>query len=83
MKAINPDISLSRDYQDRFVPSESLEVPRGDVIVAIERSGLLACAEMLAVCLEGIEEWEFDTRVDVLPEDALTVIEHLKTVAQD
>lgn len=44
-----------------------------EIVVAIGRDKLVGMANALGEALLSVEEWEFDTRVGILPEDARTL----------
>lgn len=46
------------------------EITREDVVIATSRDELVGLANAITEALQAIEDWEFDTRVGLLPEDA-------------
>ena len=82
METIDFDSEVRRDYLDNFQPCDTLTVPAGNMLVAVERVELLAYARMLEVSLQSLEGWEYETRMDLVPSDAQKLVQRLRELAQ-
>jgi hypothetical protein len=51
-----------------------------EVVVAVSRDELVGLANALGEALRAVDDWEFDTRVGLLPQDARTLRDQVSEV---
>lgn len=56
------------------------EVAEDEVVIATTRGELAALAGAVNEALEAIDEWEFDTRLGIMPDRARLLCDHISDV---
>ncbi len=51
-----------------------------DVVVSVSREQLVGCANALGEALQAVDDWEFDTRVGLLPDDARSLRDQISDI---
>jgi len=56
------------------------ELGPDDIVVAVSRDELVGLANVIGEALQAVDDWEFDTRVGLLPQDARTLRDQISEV---
>lgn len=56
------------------------ETNADEVVVAISRDDLVGLANALGEALQAVDDWEFDTRVGLLPENARALRDQISEI---
>lgn len=58
------------------------KIGEDELLLATTRQELIGCANAISQALRAVDEWEFDTLVGLLPEEARSLREEIRAILQ-